>query len=41
MTLFLNTHAILWFALNDSSLSGTAMFLILDISNEHFMITPS
>ncbi|HEU5115520.1 MAG TPA: type II toxin-antitoxin system VapC family toxin [Isosphaeraceae bacterium] len=37
MRLLLDTHAVLWFALNDSQLSGTAISLILDPANEKFV----
>ena len=37
MRLLLDTHTLLWFALNDPSLSGTAMNLILDPAHEKFV----
>jgi PIN domain nuclease of toxin-antitoxin system len=37
MRLLLDTHPLLWFALNDPSLSGTAMGLILDPAHEKFV----
>lgn len=40
MRLLLDTHALLWFALNDPSLSGIAMALILDPAHEK-LVSPA
>jgi PIN domain nuclease of toxin-antitoxin system len=40
VTLLLDTHAFLWFVLNDSSLSATARTLIIDPQND-ILISPA
>ena len=40
MRLLLDTHTVLWFALNDPSLSATAMSLILDPAHEK-LVSPA
>lgn len=40
MTLLLDTHAFLWFTLNDSRLSGDALALMSDPGNE-LLLSPA
>ena len=40
MKLLLDTHTLLWFALTDPQLSGTAMSLIMDPANEK-LVSPA
>ena len=40
MKLLLDTHALMWFALSDEQLSGTATSLILDSANEK-LVSPA
>jgi PIN domain nuclease of toxin-antitoxin system len=40
MRLLLDTHTLLWFALNDAQLSNTAMGVIMDPANEK-MVSPA
>jgi PIN domain nuclease of toxin-antitoxin system len=40
LKLLLDTHALLWFGLNDPQLSGAAMTLIVDPSNEK-LVSPA
>jgi PIN domain nuclease of toxin-antitoxin system len=40
LKLLLDTHTMLWFALSDSQLSGTAMNLIMDPGNEK-LVSPA
>ncbi|QEH35708.1 PIN domain protein [Aquisphaera giovannonii] len=40
MRMILDTHTLLWFALNDPRLSGTAMALILDTAHEK-LVSPA
>jgi PIN domain nuclease of toxin-antitoxin system len=40
LRLLLDTHVLLWFGLNDSRLSGTAVSLIIDSSNDK-LVSPA